>query len=359
MRLPSVPVTALVMTAILGTAASASAQEPAPPPAESVPPRLTLRGFTNVDLGVNENDQPSTFSLGQFDMFVTSALSESWSFLAEVNFEFNDENELATDIERAQIRYAPSDRFSIAAGRMHTPLGYWNQTFHHGAWFQTTCTRPEMYLFEDEGGILPVHEIGLQASGTLHGSAVDFKYSASVVNGRGRIPDEVTNLQDRNGKKAFNGLLSFAPTGVRGLEVGGNTYVDQIPADPETPGREAPIDELILGGYLVYVRSDVEFLAEVTHVRHRDKGTDAEFGTWGFYVQGSKKFGHWRPYYRYDKVDVADGDPFLAPKDMQRHTAGLRVDAMPWAAIKGEYHLTKPHGGDNVSSGLFQVAFTF
>jgi hypothetical protein len=49
---------------------------------------------------------------------------------------------------------------------MHTPLGYWNQYYHHGAWFQATATRPEMYLFEDDGGILPVHEIGIEASGT-------------------------------------------------------------------------------------------------------------------------------------------------------------------------------------------------
>src|SRR4029078_6385338 len=130
------------------------------------PPKLTLRGFTNVDYLVNEEGKPDSFALGQFDLFVTSALSENWSFLAEVNFEFNEDNELGVGGERAQLKYAPSDQFTISAGRMHTPLGYWNQTFHHGAWFQTTAERPEMYLFEDDGALPPGHPGGAQAGGT-------------------------------------------------------------------------------------------------------------------------------------------------------------------------------------------------
>jgi hypothetical protein len=328
-------------------------------PAESAGPRLTLRGFTNIDFAVNEDRLPQTFSLGQFDLFVTSALSENWSFLAEVNFEFGDDNALAVDVERAQLRYAPWDAFTISAGRMHTPLGYWNQTFHHGSWFQTTAGRPEMYLFEDEGGILPVHEVGVQAAGTLHGRAIAFKYRVGVVNGRGRIPDEVTNLQDRNDGKAVSVLLALAPVAVKGLEVGVDAYLDRIPADPDVPGREGEIRERILGAYLTLLRSDTELLAEVSHVHHRDEVSGGEFDTWGLYAQGSRKIGHWRPYYRFDKVDVADGDPFLSPKDLSRHTVGLRFDPMPWVGLKGEYHLTRLRGEDQAHSARFQAAFTF
>lgn len=340
--------------------------EPSPDPsaaAESSGPRLTIRGFTNVDFAVHENRLPRTFSLGQFDLFVTSALSEDWSFLAEVNFEFGDDNQLVVDVERAQLRYAPIDAFSIAVGRMHTPLGYWNQTFHHGAWFQTTAGRPEMYLFEDEGGILPVHEVGVQAAGTLNGRALVFKYSVSLVNGRGRIPDEVTNVQDRNGGKAVSALLAIAPTAVKGLEVGVDAWLDQIPADPDVPGREGEIRERILGGYVTFRRSDAELLAEISHVHHRDEVTGGEYGTWGLYAQASWKLGHWRPYYRFDQVDVAYGDPFLDPfvnpKDLSRHTLGLRFDPMPWVGLKAEYHLTRPRGEVDVHSARFQAAFTF
>jgi hypothetical protein len=285
----------LLILAILVPAAAGAQEHDAAAQESATPPRLTLRGFTNVDYAVHEEDQPNTFALGQFDLFVNSALSENWSFLAEVNFEFDEENQLAVDVERAQIKYSPSDTFTIAAGRMHTPLGYWNQTFHHGAWFQTTALRPEMYLFEDEGGILPVHEVGLQAAGTLRARALDFKYSVSLVNGRGRIPDEVTNTQDRNGSKAVNAYLALAPNAVKGLEIGGDVRLDHIPADPGVPGREGEIREKILGGYVAYLTSDVELLAEYSHVDHRDELTGATYGTWGMYAQGSYKVGRWRP----------------------------------------------------------------
>jgi hypothetical protein len=180
----------------------------------------------------------------------------------------------------------------------------------------------------------------VQVAGTLGARAVDLKYSASVVNGRGRIPDEVTSIQDRNDGKAVNLLLGVAPNGVAGLELGANAYLDTIPPDPDTPGREGDIREVILGGYAVYVRPSIELLAEVSHVAHRDRATGVEFGTWGLYGQGSWKLGPWRPYYRFDKVDIADGDPFLAPKDLARHTAGLRFDPMPWVGLKGEYRRT-------------------
>jgi hypothetical protein len=354
MRLRAWP---LLVAVFFSTAARAQEHDAAAH--ESPVPRLTLRGFSNVDYALNEKRRPNTFALGQFDLFVTSALSDNWSFLAEVSFEFNERNELGVDVERAQIRYAPSDAFSIAAGRMHTPLGYWNQTFHHGTWFQTTAGRPEMYLFEDQGGILPVHEVGLQAAGTLRARAVDLKYSVSLVNGRGRVPDEVTNLQDHNGSKAVNAYLALAPGGVRGLEFGADVWLDTIPADPDTPGRAGEISERILGGYVAYLRPDVEILAEASRIRHRDKASGLTYGTWGLYAQGSWKVGRWRPYYRFDKVEVADGDPFLPPTNLSRHTAGLRFDPMPWVGLKSEYHLTRRPGGDDVHSGRFQAAFTF
>lgn len=183
--------------------------------------------------------------------------------------EFDDENQLAVDVDRAQIRYAPSDRFSISAGRMHTPLGYWNQTFHHGAWFQTTAERLQMYLFEDDGGILPVHEIGLQAAGTIPSQALAFKYSVSLANGRGRIPDDVTNV-----------------AALAGFEVGGDAWLDTIPSDPDVVGRESEIRKRILGGHVAYVRSNVELLAELSEIPSAPKSLASD-GSVKQYVAGN------------------------------------------------------------------------
>jgi hypothetical protein len=348
----------VLAAAALYGAARASAQTPPAPEGGAVPeqagPRLTLRAFSNVDFALNEEGLPDTFALGQFDTFMTSALSEDLSVLAEVVFEFGEDNQAVLDVERVQLKWAPSDLFSLTAGRMHTPLGYWNQTYHHGAWFQTTAGRPEMYLFEDDGGILPVHMVGLQAAGTWHTRAAELKYSVAVVNGRGRIPDEIPNAQDATDGKAVSLWTGVAPSAVPGLELGVAGYLDTLP--PDGVERQEDLRERILGGYLVYQRRGVELLAEVSRILHEGQGQ--EYETWGYYAQAGVRFGRCTPYYRFDRVDVADGDPFLSPLDVTMHTAGLRIDVQTWAALKGEYHHRRENG-DGIDSGRFQAAFTF
>src|SRR6266852_1561407 len=40
-------------------------------------------------------------------------------------------------VERTIIRYDYNDYFKLSFGKYHTPIGYWNAAFHHGAWLQT------------------------------------------------------------------------------------------------------------------------------------------------------------------------------------------------------------------------------
>ncbi len=88
------------------------------------------------------------------------------------------------DIERLQVTYKPSPYFEISGGRYHTSVGYYNTTFHHGTWFQTATGRPFMYFFEDSGGVLPIHGVGVTTTGlvpgtgrlSLHWIAGDFQW---------------------------------------------------------------------------------------------------------------------------------------------------------------------------------------
>ena len=74
------------------------------------------------------------------------------------------EQEVVVDVERLQIAYRWSDALRLTAGRGHTALGYWNESYHHGKLLQPTVERPEVLKFEDDGGILPVHFVGLEAA---------------------------------------------------------------------------------------------------------------------------------------------------------------------------------------------------
>lgn len=161
-------------------------------------PSLNIRGFLdfNFDAGSVANPliypltipPPKTvhdaFQFGEFDLFLNSRLSNSINFLSEVVFGADASNFWGIDIERAQMTYKPSQYFQISGGRMHTAIGYYNTAYHHGTWFQTATGRPYMYYYEDSGGILPVHLVGLEAAGLIPGSGkLNAHWIAELGNG--------------------------------------------------------------------------------------------------------------------------------------------------------------------------------
>ena len=66
-------------------------------------PQLILKGFTDISYGVNQDENDNTFSLGQFDLFITSALSDKFTFLSEVVFKFGKDNSGSFDSGRKYV----------------------------------------------------------------------------------------------------------------------------------------------------------------------------------------------------------------------------------------------------------------
>jgi len=341
-----------------GSAEADADQEPAPPS------RVLVRGFGDIDWLSRRSDDPNSFVVGQLDLFMTTELTDNVSVLAEVVLEaVDDPEDQIADVERFQVQYAPSDAFRIALGRMHTLLGYWNQTYHHGAWLHTTVSRPEVYRWEDEkgGGILPVHEVGLRVFGAASTPAIRIEYNASLANGRGLTPDEVVTLQDHDEAKAVNLWLGLQPRAWPGLEVGGAVHFDTIPAHPEDPARVNRLQERILSGFLAFRRSNAEVLAEAFEIRHEDDIAGAIYHTTGLYAQGGFAFGRVKPYYRFDLIDRDEADPYWgdAIRDLRKHTLGVRLDIWSRVALKLEVSHNDPRSGDTFASAAAQVAFTF
>ena len=342
--------------------APALAQQPEDAAEEKPAPRTVFRGFGNLDFRVG--DQATAFSLGQVSLFVTSELTDGLSMLAELVFE-REEEAASFEVERFQIQYAHSDRLRIAVGRMHTPLGYWNQTFHHGTWFQTTVERPLVYRFEDEGGVLPVHEVGLQVAGRLGlGSQLRLDYSLSTSNGRGPEPAVVQNVADPGGTKSVNVWLGLRPARQPNLMAGGVLRLDKIPAISDRPQSQGRLDERIVGGFAAYRTARTELLAEYLEVRHTESG-GRYYETRGVYVQASRAFRRLRPYYRFDRLESDPADPFysLSPArqapTLRVHTAGLHLAPTPWLAIKLEANATARQSGDDQLGLVIQAAVTF
>jgi hypothetical protein len=127
-----------------------------------------LHGFGDVQyyqfLNSDDTDEHGAFALGQLDLYMAESIGSRLDVLTELVIESPDGAEFVVDLERIQIGYVASDAFKLSAGRFHSPIGYWNTAYHHGSFLQTTIERPLFLRFEDGGGVLPVHSIGVLAS---------------------------------------------------------------------------------------------------------------------------------------------------------------------------------------------------
>ncbi|HHT9138740.1 MAG TPA: hypothetical protein ACFYEK_16035 [Candidatus Wunengus sp. YC60] len=332
---------------------------------------LKIKGFGNVDASYSDNhigksanqEGNAFFSMGEFDLFITSQLSNRISILGETVFEFESTGEVTPDLERVLIHYDVNSLLKIDVGKFHTPIGYWNRLYHHGEWLQTTVERPEILKFEDHGGPLPAHNAGIQLSGSAMLEGFDLNYFFTVSNGRGIDTTNQQNMGDLNDKKAFSFQLEAVPHSiVEGLRFGPTVYYDSIPEDETNPNRANEIRELIYGGHVVYSLKNVEFLMETFEINH-DEFSGGVFNTFGGYAQGSYSIGKFKPYYRYDYINYDSKDPFYSESefdflDTNMHTVGLRYELSQFNALKCEVS----HGvfdDEDANIIRLQTAFSF
>jgi hypothetical protein len=331
---------------------------------------LRIRGFGDISLhGDTQKGDTTSFSLGQLDLFVTSDVSDKFRFLGEIVFEGGPDkiygttegqtNTFGIDVERYLLQYSHNDYFNLSAGRGHTAIGYYNTAYHHSSWLQTTTGRPFLYEFEDRGGILPDHMVGVSLSGQIPSGSLGLHYVAEVGNGRAsRTPldeEPVQNEIDDQNHKAYNLAAFVRPEALRGFQAGFSFYRDVL-----APANSPRIGETILAAHAVLIRPKFEWLNEALLDRHTLFGTSSVFNTPGFYTQMSRQWASYRPYFRYQYMNVASNEPVF-PDVALRYgpTAGLRFDASESVALKFQYDYTFLRNQPGVNGLTLQLGFTF
>jgi hypothetical protein len=132
-----------------------------------------------VFMNTDAEDESSTFNLGGFNLTASQEIGADTFVNAEVVFEDSGHG-FEVDVERFSVSRTFGQLFTIGAGRFHTPLGMWNQYFHHGSLLQDTITRPFFLEYEDaHGGIFPNHLVGLLISGESESWGYQFGYGNS------------------------------------------------------------------------------------------------------------------------------------------------------------------------------------
>ena len=347
---------------------AARAAEPATTTDESTKPeafpQVSFHGFGDVNY-IWDNEKGGnrdSFALGQLDLFVTSQLAENLSVLSETVIEAEASNNFVIEIERLLLQWRLSEYFNVDLGRYHTAVGYYNTAYHHGTWFQTATGRPAFLDFEDGGGLIPAHNVGISVNGHIPSGPLGLGYIAELGNGRpyhdpssGNSP--VLSISDDNHYKSFNMALIARPDWIQGLQVGVGAYFDRV-----TPDGQPRTDELILHAHAVYKSGPWEFLNEGYCVRHTPEGSTGAT-TPAFFSQLARKFGELTPYTRFSYVNASDNDAVwqLIGSNGLRYGpgVGLRWDFSRLAAFKVQYDFLKRRGSSDLSTITGQVCFTF
>jgi hypothetical protein len=314
-------------------------------------PTMQFRGFSDVSYKASDfADGTNTFALGQMTLFITSNLSSRVDVVAEPVLEADERNAFNFELERLLVQFTANEHFKVSVGRYHTAIGWYNTAYHHSAWLQTAIGRPFLFEFEDEGGVLPIHNVGVSMTGQIPSGRLRLRYVAEVGNGRAsrtRLDEPTQNVRDENNGKSVNAAILARPDWARGLQLGFSAYHDRL-----VPLGSPKVDETILATHAVYQTSGLEWLNEVVVIRHAADGAAEASTSTGFYTQLSKQFGRLRPYVRYQYLNVPDTDVMFPDIGrMSGPSVGLRYDLNQFSAFKLQYDYV-----DRRSNGLNAVA---
>ena len=325
-----------------------------------------IHGFADVGIGLTDGGTRQGYTVGSLDFYLTPQLGERTKALLELVTEINEDGESVVDLERAQLGYTFSDAATGWLGRFHTPYGYYNAAFHHGQQIATSLRRPRFIDFEDKGGILPAHTVGLWLTGGTRAGGGKLTYDIWSGNSA-RLAMGALNP---NAAGSTNHHLSTgANVGYRfygsldGLKLGAHWLTAQID-DDQIPSNRTALN--VHGLYAVYDSDRWEHIAEIYRFRNNDTGggTGLHTSTAGF-AQFGMRLDRWTPYARYERSRLDQTDNYFAQQEFgasyHRGALGLRYDLDLKSALK--FELAHTHIGDrspgDYNEALFQFAIRF
>ena len=325
--------------------------------------RFAFHGYADAGFSRNvEGTSTKDFQLGEVDLFATERLSPHLTALLEVALETDSQAlvaDVSVNVERMLLQYRANDFFNADIGSYRTSLGYYSTAYLRGSWLQTALSRPKMFTFEDQGGVLPLHAVGVSVNGRIPSGGLDLHYVLEV--GSSRNYGDTAGLPfDESFNRATNLAIYSQPQGVPGLEIGFSSYHDLF-----SPSAGVGLDRAVWMVHFVYVRGRVEFLNEGLLIGLRDESLGSATNL-GFYSQIAYRVApSWKPYARVEYLNVY-GSGLLSTAIARIYapwgtvyTGGIRYDLTDSVALKLELGRESDYLRPAYVTAAAQLAFTF
>ncbi len=320
--------------------------------------KVQINGFGHIESHFeylnDEGDANGYFSLGEQDLFINAVIKKRLSFLGEtvVKFDAESGSTFAPSIERARLKYEYRNHHSILFGKMHTPVNYWNDVYHHGRLFFPTIDRPLMFSH-----FLPIHTLGLRAQGQNIGST-NFGYDVQIGNGI-----ESSDVFDTGMNYSFLAAVHIKPQ--YGTRIGASYYYDHLSSNSygvhahshgsNNLSYRGPVDFQMFAFSIARFEKKLEILSEsaVNLTRTDSLGHATSFGTY-LYMGYNYKEKH-TPYVMADFLHIGERDLHSNRVSKMVFSIGYKYEFDAFANIKIqlEQGLASPwedhHNGDDHS----------
>ncbi|MBI5756195.1 MAG: hypothetical protein HZA12_04650 [Nitrospirae bacterium] len=329
-----------------------------------------LKGFGDVSFEKVSGSQSKeyrrgSFVLGDVDLYISEQIGDRLDILGEILLELEDEE---ADVERFHITYTFNDAVKIRAGRFHTPIGFWNTAYHHGAQIQPSIDRPEILKYEHEGGVLPMHTVGISTTGRVKAGASVIVYDLMIGNGnkieekdgKGVLHPNVK--YDDNYNKSFAFSLTVKPGVVPDLKIGITSDILRIQGEAGVIPT-VDVDQTIIAPAIIYNTDNLEIWGEYFHIRNKNRNGDGEAKiSNGYYLLLTYLIKEkWMPYILYETRNIDGGDSYfnaLNSGDINEGILGLRYNISYRSCIKAEGRLIE-EGNDHYNEYAVQWAISF
>ena len=310
-----------------------------------------IRGFIDINTLIEDNEQ--SFQIGEYDLFITSELNDRISFLGETVFRYDlAKDDFEVSVERVIIKYNYSGNHNVLIGKHHTPINYWNDSYHHGRVFFPTIDRP--YLFKSK--IIPLHTTGASLQGMNLGK-LRFGYDLMVGNGIGS-----SDLRDNNTHKSITAAVHIRP--LDRMRIGASFYNDNI-----TPGLtdhhsptieiEEPFKQQLYTTSFAYFGKKLELLTEVTYAANTAESIGTVNSVASYLYAGYRIKEKIVPYFRIDSLNFEDEEFYYTNNDITTFVTGVRYEINYLAVLKLEYQHESISLIDTINRVKLQIAIGF
>jgi hypothetical protein len=308
-----------------------------------------FNGFGHIEYSLMAKDSvESYFSIGEHDFFVTSNISKQISFLGEFVIRYNSTvaTNFLSSIERAFVKFNYRNNHSIIAGKIHTPLSFWNDTYHHGRVFFPVIDRPFAFTY-----IVPLHTLGTQFQGQNIGD-LGFGYDLVLGNGINS-----TDVFQGDFDPSITAAVHIKP--VPGLRIGASYFYNHlakngagahsghsIATNTDPNAYKGPVEFNLLSSSISWFGKRYEFLNEFSFNQTKTESQGAANNFSNFSYAGVRLDDKNIPFALVDYIHIAENDLHTIPTEMLKAGIGYRYEFSYLVNLKAQIEYSRVKQSD-------------